>query len=61
MESMKHTMNTNQTQVIVGTVLVAKTAGISNSMHYNSGWKSNINSQVMGNLDGPDVAPRMER
>jgi hypothetical protein len=47
--------------VIVGTVLVAKTAGISNSMHCNSGWKSNINSQVMGNLDGPDVAPRMER
>ena len=61
MECMKHTMNTNQTKVIVGTVLVAKKSGISNSMHCNSGWKSSIISQVMGSIDGPDDAPKPER
>ena len=51
---MKHPMNSNQAQVIVGAVLVAKTTGISNSMHCNSGWKSSINAQVMDSIDEPD-------
>jgi hypothetical protein len=58
---MKHTMNTNQIQVIVGTVLVAKIARMSNSMHCNSGWKCSINSQVMDSIDEPDAAPEIER
>jgi len=58
---MKHTMNTNQTQMIVGTVQVAKITGMSNSMHCNSGWKCSINSQVMDSIDEPDAAPRIER
>ena len=61
MECMKHTMNTNQTQVIVGTVLVAKITGMSNSMHCNSGWKCSINSQVMDSIDEPDAAERQAR
>jgi len=61
MECMKHTMNTNQTQVIVGTVLVAKIARMSNSMHCNSGWKCSINSQVMDSIDEPYAAPEIER
>jgi hypothetical protein len=38
MECMKHTMDTNQTQVIFEAALVAETTGISNSMHCNSGY-----------------------
>jgi hypothetical protein len=65
---MKHTMNTNQTQMIFGAVLVANATGISSSMHCNSGCHavqqcldSSSNSKMIDSIDGSNAAPRIKR